>query len=79
MNKVYAVRIDMHYMVMGDTYCECCGPETDLEFQGYVIDSLHLSKEDAEEVSKGLEIEVELVGIEYDFAQVSVVEMEVNQ
>lgn len=79
MNSVYAVRIDMYYMVMGDTYCECCGPETDFEFQGHVIDSLHLSKEDAEEVAKGLEIEVELTGIEYDFAQVSVVGMEVNQ
>ena len=79
MNKVYAVRIDIYYTVMGVTYCECCGPESDFEFQGYVIHSLHLSKEDAEEVAKGLEIEVELTGIEYDFAQVSVVEMEVNQ
>lgn len=79
MNKVYAVRIDMYYTVMGDTYCECCGPETDFEFQGYVIESLHLSKENAEEVSKGIDTEVELQGIEYDFAQVSVAEMEVNQ
>ena len=78
MSKVYAVRIDMYYMVMGDTYCECCGPETDLEFQGYVIESLHSTKEDAEKKSKEIEIEIELQGIEYDSAKVSVDEMEVN-
>ena len=78
MNKVYAVRIDMYYMVMGDTYCECCGPETDLEFQGYVIHSLHSTKEDAEKKSKEIGTEIELQGIEYDSAKVSVDEMEVN-
>lgn len=79
MSKVYAVRIDMYYTVMGDTYCDCCGPETDFEFQGYVIESLHSSKEDAEKKSKEIDTEIELQGIEYDFAQVSVDEMEVSQ
>lgn len=79
MSKVYAVRIDIYYTVMGETYCECCGPETDFEFQGYVIDSLHSSKEDAEKKSREIDTETELQGIEYDFAQVSVDEMEVNQ
>lgn len=79
MNKVHAVRIDIYYMVMGETYCDCCGPEPDYEFQGYVIESLHSAKEDAEEAAKKVDIEVELTGMEYEFAQVSVVEMEVNQ
>ena len=79
MNKVYAVRIDMFYMVMGETYCECCGPETDHEFQGYVMHSLHKTKEDAENEAKDILFEVELQGIEYDSAKVYVSEMEVNQ
>lgn len=79
MNKVYAVKIVLYYAVMGETYCECCGPETEYESQGYFIDSLHLSKEDAVKKSKEIDIETELPEIEYDFAQISVVEMEVNQ
>ena len=79
LSKVYAVVINMYYMEMGETYCDCCGPELELEFQGYVVHSLHMSKENAEKKSKEIVFEEELRGIEYDSAKVYVEEMEVSQ
>lgn len=79
MNKVFAVTIDIYDMEWGYTHCECCGPDPYYEFQGCVIDSLHLTKESAEAAARKIVIEEELRGIECDSAHVTVFGMEVEQ
>lgn len=44
---VYVLVVDLIEYEMGETYCDCCGPETVVNTVESIVDSVHLSRESA--------------------------------